>query len=183
MTLGELIREAADWIYGMWPMRIVQDWEQGIRVRHGNVTALLTSTNGLFKTGIHFFWPFIGEVITEEANVRVVETDFQTCVTKDGKDATFSLGIKYKIRDLKAMYLKIHEHGDTVNEEIRSSAGTIVPDMNFANMPRQLGDAVAERARQRMRGWGVELVAVSLVNLTAAQPFRLIFDSGSRSGE
>lgn len=42
---------------------MISDWEQGVRCVLGNARDLLTSENGLFGTGLHLFWPIIGEVL------------------------------------------------------------------------------------------------------------------------
>ncbi|MEE9179850.1 MAG: SPFH domain-containing protein [Vicinamibacteria bacterium] len=177
MTLGELFKELIEWLYGLWPMRIVVDWEQGIRMLNGNARALLTSTNGWFGTGIHSFVPLLGDIISEEVNIEVTETDLQTHITLDKIDATFSLAIKYRIRDLKSLYLKVHDAHDTLQEEIRSAAGAVAAEMKYEDMAAGFGEAVATLAKKQMYGWGVDVMSVRLVNLTSAQTIRLITDS------
>ena len=78
MTFGEFLSQILDWLYRFWPMRIVHDWEQGVRCRFGNATSLLTSSNGIFDTGFHVFWPVIGEINIYETNIEVSETELQT---------------------------------------------------------------------------------------------------------
>jgi regulator of protease activity HflC (stomatin/prohibitin superfamily) len=177
VSFGEFLKEALEWLYRFWPWRIVKDWEQGVRVRHGNATALLNSTNGLFKTGIHVFWPGIGEILVEETNVVTMETDLQTCTTKDGKAFTFSLGVKFKVKDLRAYYTKIHDADSTISEEARSAAGRACRELDLADCPEKLGDQTKDRAKRRMHGWGLELIDVVLINNTEAQVLRLIMDA------
>jgi hypothetical protein len=177
MNLGEFLKEVLEWLYRFWPFRIVRDWEQGIRMRHGNAKALLTSSNGIFWTGIHIFWPGLGEIITEDTNVETMETDLQTCTTKDGKAFTFSLGVKFKVKDLKALYLKIHDTESTIAEEIRSAAGRACRELDCTECPDKLGEQTMALAKQQMRGWGLDLISVGLINNTESQVLRLIMDS------
>ena len=177
MTLGELLSAAGEWCYGLWPVRIIQDWEQGVRVFSGRATTLLTSTNGMFGSGIHFFVPLLGSVEVEETNICVVETDLQTVSTSDGKEATFSIGVKYRIRDLKATYTRIHDHEDTILEQVRASAGNAVSGLSWEEMPTKLGPAVESAVKSRVRGWGIEIIEASPINLIDAQAIRLIQDS------
>lgn len=178
MNFSELISQLVDKIVGLWPVRIIFDWEQGIRLHNGAITALLTSSNGLFGTGIHLFWPVIGDILTEDANIRVVETDIQTVTTKDGSPATVSIGIKYKIKDLQAVLLKVNEYEDTVLELARSTVGVIVPTLQWDELVDKLGAAVESSVKKRMYGWGIEVLEVAPINLTNAPAIRLIQDSG-----
>ena len=85
MTFGEFLKQILEHLYGLWPLRIVNDWEQGVRVVHGNATTLLTSSNGMFGTGLHCFWPLIGEFVSQDTNIETPETGLQTLTSKDWK--------------------------------------------------------------------------------------------------
>lgn len=174
MTMGELLKEFAEWLYAFWPIRIVHDWEQGVRCRFGNATALLTSSNGLFGTGLHWFWPMIGEILAYETNIEVVETDLQTHTTADGAPVTFSMGLKYRIFDLKRMYQKIHDPQETLRNELCSVAGTCASRMNRESLPDRLCDQILLETKEQMGSWGIEVISLALMNLAEAQPVRLI---------
>ena len=177
MTFGEFLKEALSHLYGLWPLRIVKDWEQGVRLRHGNATALLTSTNGLFGTGLHVFWPLLGEVLTQETNIETPETELQTHTSRDGKPVTFSLAVRYRVRDLRLLWLKIHDQEATIQEEVRSAAGSVIVELDFAEMPSKFPDAVARTAQKNMHGWGMDIISVALINYTDAQAVRLITEA------
>jgi regulator of protease activity HflC (stomatin/prohibitin superfamily) len=174
MTFGDLVRQVLEHLYGLWPLRIIRDWEQGVRLRLGNATAQLTSSNGLFKTGLHTFWPVLGEIISDDTNIETPETALQTCTTQDGRAVTFSLAVRYRVKDLRALWLKIHDQEATIQEEVRSAAASVVAEMDFGDMPEMFGEAVDQRVRANVRGWGLEILSVSLVNLTDAQVIRLM---------
>ena len=176
MNFSELISQLINKLVGLWPIRIILAWEQGIRLHNGNVTALLTSSNGLFGTGIHFFCPVIGLILSEEATIRVVETDIQTVTTKDGVPATVSMGVKHRLKDLRAVYQKVDEYEDTILELTRTTVGIIIPTLNWEELVNKLGDMVEESVKKRMYGWGVDVLEVAPINLTNAPAIRLIQD-------
>lgn len=181
MTLGELLSQAVEWFAGWWPFRIVQEWEQGVRLLNGKIRATLTHENGIRGTGVHWFVPGLGEIFTRDANIEVLETDLQTVHVGDAA-VTFSLGVKWRIRDLGALYSKVHDPDSTVAEAIRSAAGRAFASFETAGEARMsLADAVARDAKRVMYGWGVELIEVSAINFTTAQALRLIVDSGAAS--
>ena len=175
MTLGEFFREIIDYLYGLWPFRIIVDWEQGVRVRHGNATKTLTSSNGLFKTGIHVFWPILGDMIKQETNIETPETARQDLETLDGKQVSFSLAVRYKVHDLKAHYLKIHDQDSTALAEVRSAAAAVVQQNNWAEIRGAgFGPKVLEQTKKQTHGWGLTFLLIRPVNMTTAPQLRLI---------
>ena len=183
MSFGELIRELLTHLYGLWPLRIVRDWEQGVRLRLGNATASLNSANGLFKTGLHAFWPVLGEIIGQSTNIQTPETDRQDLETVDGKRVSFSLAVRYRVRDLRLLYLKIHDQDDTVLEEVRSAAA-YVAQRGLLNQVTgsDFGENVLAQVKKQTHGWGLEFLSVTPVNMTTAQQLRLIQDPQFTTG-
>ena len=176
MTFGEFLGQVFEWLYRFWPCRIVSDWEQGVRCRLGRATALLTSTNGLFGTGLHFFWPLAGEIHTTETNIEVEETALQTHTTSDSVPVSFALGVQYRIRDMRQMYLHIHDPAETIENAICATAGTCVTSTKHAELPSLLCGRVMEETHDLLGEWGIEVLSVSLMNFSRVRPVRLLTD-------
>lgn len=177
--VGDFLERAAEWVYEWWPVRIVNDWEQGVRMRGGRARDLLTSTNGLRGSGVHLFWPRLGEIIVQPTNLEVLETDLQSVEDAEGVVWTFSLGVKFRVRDLKALLLKVHDHQQTIVEELRSAGGRACAHLDTEEVPSGLGDETLSRVRRATHGWGLEVRAVRPINMCRAQALRLIQDSSS----
>lgn len=180
MTLAEIFRYLIDHVYALWPVRIVRDWEQGVRLFAGRIhSEPLTSTNGWWGSGIHAFWPILGEFLKYLSNIDVIETPIQTVRCGDGKEITFSLGLRYKVDDAAAFYLKIYDDQSTVSETCRSAASVVAGRLGVADFclhgPGEDGQ-IAREARKQMHGWGVRVIRVQLINVTTAQSLRLIQD-------
>lgn len=175
MTLGEFFQQIVAWIYELWPVRIVREWEQGVRLRSGNVTQLLTSTNGWFGTGIHAFWPLIGELITDETNQRVIETPWQTLTTVDGVSVSFTLAARYQIRDLSKLYINAHDPEETIQNQL-SAAAQVLDQIHSTDVAAKFTTAVHDEAKKRLTQWGVKLLQVSLFNRVEAPSLRLLSD-------
>ena len=178
MTLGELLKQVIDWLYAFWPLRIVHDWEQGVRCVLGNAKDLLTSQNGLFGSGLHWFWPCIGEIEVAETNIEVVETALQTVLSSEELPVTFSLGLKYRIWNLKHMYQQIHDASETLDNEIASTAGYVASHLEVSNMCDQLCEQTLLETKHQLGEWGIEIVSLRLMNFSEAQPIRLITNGG-----
>jgi len=155
------------------------EWEQGVRMRNGRAVALLDSTNGLFKSGFHVFIPLLGYVLCKDVLLRVDETTLQTLVTKDGRDATLSIGVRWSIRDLRALITKVKDPEENVIDVVRGAVGDVVPTLTFDQLPTDLSPAVVKAAKPKLHGWGIAVHDVYVVNLTAAQTLRIISDGGS----
>lgn len=177
MQLGEFLQKVIEWLYEFWPVRVVNDWEQGIRLRGGRVVKLLTSRNGFFGSGLHAFWPLLGEIMTDNAVVDVNETAMQTNTTKDGQTVSFSLGLKYAINDLQKLYLQIQDHHETILTEAQGCAGQWVPSLDLEELDKHLANSIFKDLDERLEEWGVDLKDVTVINLTTARTFRLIGDS------
>lgn len=188
MTFAEVLKELAERIYSLWPARIIRQWEQGARLRFGRVQAqALTHSNGLFGTGLHFFWPIVGELVTTECNWDVLETSIQTMRLKDGTEVTFSLGVQYRVVDIVKWWLQIQDHDSTVAETFRGVAGEVARECStleefMADAPsveRRQGRILTE-VRRQMEPWGIEVRRARFINMTQAPAVRLITDSGAR---
>lgn len=171
MTLGDVLAQLSEHLYGLWPFRIVNAWEQAVKLRCGRI-------RGLLKPGLHFFWPFLEEITTQEANVEVVSTPHQTCTTSDGKVVTFNLVIRYRTVDLAKQYATIHDAGETILAEVCASAGAWAPELTAEEANAELADDVWGDIQERFAEWGLELEAITLANFAVVQAIRLI---GERS--
>lgn len=179
MTIGELLQAAFDHLYSLWPVRIVSEWEQGARLFAGKVTRTLHHDDGLFKTGIHFFWPLLGEIHVNDASLDVLELDWQTVRLQSGEEATFSLGVKWRIKDLGVLLSKINQVDNSLSEAMRSGAGVAARQCeSIDHLALNLADLALRSVRAEVRGWGVDVVSVRLISVTLATPIRLISDGG-----
>lgn len=169
MTIGDLIAQAAEFIYDLWPFRIVHEWEQGVRLRCGRVVSLL-------GPGLHIFWPLIGEIHARNTILDVNVTDNQTVDTADGVSVTFALAVKYRIADLARLYRSIVDHDSTVLNEVTASAAALAMTMNYDEIEEELPDAVWRDVHERLEEWGVELISVSLYTYCQARTFRVLLD-------
>ncbi len=181
MTVGELIKQLIDWLWAFLPIRLVHDWEQGVRCYLGHADARLTSRNGIFGTGLHFCWPFLGQILVDETNIEVAETDLQTLVTLDKKSVTFSLGLKYRVANLKLMYQSIHDARETLFNEFSSIAGRCAVQLEYDAIRERLCEQVIQETKQQMGEWGIEVISLNLINMSEARPIRLIMNRGDSS--
>jgi hypothetical protein len=177
--LGEFLLAAASWFYDFWPFRIVREWEQGVRLLGGRATKLLTSSNARPPLrGVHAFWPGLGEILVQEVNYETPETELQDFVSADGTAWAAAVAVTFRIHDLRAHYLRVHDAEQTILSEVKAavaSAGATLPDVDVT--PPRLGELALEGAKGQTRGWGLEIKRVAPTTLTRAQQVRLVADA------
>ena len=187
MSVGELLFKLLEYIYTFWPFRVVQVWESGLRIRLGNPIQELSSKNGLFGSGLHFFWPWFEYIETRDSNWEVLETERQTH-TVSGQTITFSLSVRYRIVSMLALYTKIHDPDGTIMNELQSLAGSAVDSLNTYEDPEDfvlvdearenLSELVEEAARKSLGEWGIliEEDGVALISCSEAETYRILTD-------
>ncbi len=168
-TIGEILGQFAEFIVGLWPLRIVQQWEQGVRMYKGR-------TKQLLRPGLHWFIPLLGDIITRESNIEVIETDFQTVRTEDGVEATFALAVKLKVRNLRRTLDRIHSVTETVQNEVMGQAAWACAQLEWDHLRESLGPDTRKLIQDRLADWGITVLEVVPVTLTRAQAIRLIVD-------
>lgn len=171
MTFGDMLAAFGERLWDLWPVRVVDPWEVGIRTFWGRIT-------GPVKPGVQLFCPLVGSIEVRDGRMEVTETEVQTVRLSGGVDATFSLGVKWRVRDAVLLYGKVHDEDESVVEAIRSAAGRAALEFKTIEaLVEGLADRALEESRKVMRGWGVDVIEVNPINLTAAPALRLIVDA------
>lgn len=176
--MSDFLQKFLDLLLEFIPVRIIHEWEQGVKTYRGKITSpVLTAKNGYEGTGIHFFVPLVGGIISRESVGEVMETSYQTVVLGDSTVITFSFGAKYRIRDLTMAYRIIQDLDSSVADAIRSAAGGVAVELESLLEAREVLEATSlSKARAFMRGWGVDLQELSLITFTTTPTLRLISD-------
>ncbi|MEE8385635.1 MAG: SPFH domain-containing protein [Dehalococcoidia bacterium] len=167
--MSDLVQRVVDFLLEFLPCRIVNEWEQGVRLYLGRMG------DEPLQPGLWWFVPFLGEIVLQPVVDEVVETDLQTVTMTDGNVLTFSLAIRYRVKDCVALYRAVREHDDSILDAIRSAAGQVASSAHDLEHARKtLATLTATQARKNMRGWGVEIKAVATINLTTSPVLRLL---------
>lgn len=183
-SIIDSFRELFDWLVGMlWPFRIVHQHEQGIRYFLGRLTKTLHYNDGILGTGLHAFWPFFGEIDTDEANLRFTELAWLDAVLGDGTEIHYTLSIPWRIKDLGLYSIKLLEAGDTVDQCARAACGEAAA--TFEDMPALVDGMVEEattRLKKKTHGWGLDVApgehgTASLTAWSKGPTLRLLTDA------
>ncbi len=174
MTLADLLQPVLEFLEKRRIIVVVRDWEQGVRVRLGRISKLLTSKNGLFGRGLHFGWFMIDEFYVDEVNLSIADTDSQTLVTKDGKVITISMTVSFKIYDLSLLYEHIQDPEDSLTNRVMAICARKVSMLKYDDLATLLATAVNMSAAGSLYSWGVIVKDVDIVNCAPTRAIRLI---------
>lgn len=167
--MADLFQKILDFLLEFLPVRIVREWEQGVRSFCGRMQ------DEPLTAGVWWFWPFLGDIHIQPCVDEVVETELQTVTIQDGTSLTFSLAVRYRVKDAVAMFRAVREHDDSILEAIRSAAGWAATwSDDLENAQAHLAEATEKQARKYMRGWGIEIRSVAIINLTTSPVLRLM---------
>lgn len=178
-SLGDLLSQWAGYLWDLFPLRVVKDWEQGVRTIWGQARAeVRTSENGIWGTGVHWFVPVVGTFEIEATATRTSETAVQNLTTKDHVAVRVSFAVTFKIRDLRMMSRRITDEEDSVLDRIRGAAGKLVPTLRWDELD-QLPEKLEERVRSgELHGWGVNLYEVAPVDCVRLPDVWILGDRG-----
>lgn len=174
MNLGELLYKIWEHVYGLVPFGVVNTWQQGVRMRMGNVRKLLLHDNGWFGSGLHFFIPILEEILVEDASTAVVITRAQVSTTHDGKVVVMSFVATYNIANYQKVIETVYQTDDIVVGAIQSIAGALICQMTYAQARDNLADMVFEELHKRLDTWGLNLEEVTVKSFAKCTAHRLI---------
>lgn len=168
--IANVLQWLLDRIHALWPLRIVDADEQGVKFSGGSRVTLLLP-------GIHFFLPYY-EVL-EKVNVKYQEVDClpQTLETADGVSVTLSVNVGYTITDAVKWRTEVQHFDGTVERRIR---GLITPAVLGMSWPELRDAETVTNLRKRLyrdlkrfgEKCGVRFHSVAVTDLTRAKSIR-----------
>ena len=132
---------------------VVAPWEEGIRVRLGKTAVALAP-------GIHLRIPFLDRVYVQSIRLRIITSGSRTVSTLDKKVVTFTLAVRFAIRDVKQLYNTISDPENTLLNHVSASAAEYISQTNS-------DDIINE-------DWGLSDVSAHVIDFAIARTYRLI---------
>lgn len=151
---------------------VVAEWEQGVRVRWGRNTKLLLP-------GIHLRVPFLDRVFVQSVRIRTISANNQTVSTLDGKSITYSIGVRFRILNVKAMY---ESHADVAGTMMFDALAAAAKFIGGNNLDAITTGDVETRANQAIARSGdyafLDGILVSVLSFCVTRSLRLISGDG-----
>lgn len=172
---------------------VIDNYQKGLKYRLGNPVEKCEHNNGYSFpvittrfpffgwsncTGLHFHWGWGIESIEIEDSVEtVMETQYQTVLTKDNKELTISLSVSYNIQDLEKYYSNIQDFEPSFENVCQGSTTKCISQTEYLDIladPDIIGKAIQKHVSPKLKKWGIRVNDIHIVNLSKARPFRLM---------
>jgi regulator of protease activity HflC (stomatin/prohibitin superfamily) len=166
--VGQLLQLILDNLYKLWPIRIIDADEQGLRFHKGVPT--------LRQPGICWFIPGLQKV--EKINVvyQEIDCEVQSMETTDGISISFSANAGFVVTNVVKYRLGVHDADATIERCLRGILGEIVETTQFADLRasrKRLADRAKRELIKQVEPWGVEVQKVRLTDFTRSKQYRL----------
>ena len=134
--------------------------------------------------GWWFYWPLVHDLLWCTVVSQVVDIAPQSLRTKDAKNLTISLTMRYSIPDARMALLNVHSYDQALQNLTRGVAAeyfnqhTLAECWDIATMADQAKQMVQKAAR----GWGVKIEELYVDEITEAISVRLMSRGESAKG-
>lgn len=166
--MGQLFQLILDNLFKLWPVRIVDADEQGLRFRFGKKTDLLAP-------GVHWFFPGLMKIEKFCVTYQEIDCQVQTMDTVDDVCISFSANLGFIIHDVVKYRLGLHNTDDTIERRFRSILGDIVEDAKYDELRkarRKLADKAKRELIKQVESWGVTVQNASLTDFARVRAYR-----------
>ena len=128
------------------------------------------------RTGLHFYWAGVEDIFVLNKVEKVMETQFQTVLTRDGKELTMSMSVAYRIPNARKYWTNVEDFAYSLENLCQSYLTNEVNALQYSEVirdPEQMSEDMRHSLNRKVREWGTHIVSVALVNNSKARAFRL----------
>jgi regulator of protease activity HflC (stomatin/prohibitin superfamily) len=168
--MGQLLQLLLDNLYKLWPLRIIDEDQQGLRFRaDGSISLLLP--------GRHWFVPGLQRIEQVQVAYQQVECGVQNMETKDGVGVSFSFNVGFTIADAATQRVKFFDFDDTLRLIVRGKLGEIVHAHTYEELQTllpEISKKILSALRQEVSGSGVRIKDVRPDEFGKSRLYRVI---------
>lgn len=184
----------------IWPWEVVAVYQGGVRLRLGNLSKVMTSTNGIRlpklevataniegwnikylrpawtePTGFHWTIPLIDTVLGEVIVPTPHNLNAQSLTTSDGRSVMVSFIVTASITDIEKALLQVEGVKGAINDASYGAIGTVTHKYTWDDMftPEYTEEATKE-IRARAKEMGIKIHRVQIADITASRTYRLV---------
>ncbi len=167
MTIGELIWKVIEWACEFWPLRRVNQWEQGVLVKSGKITKTC-------RTGWHLIIPFLHELNIDDCNVEADLLPRLDVTSRDELTVSLQPAVSYEIFDAALLWKYLHDHEDSVVAVICGEIGVAATTLRYEGFADSLAAEAKFHSNRLLEPWGVRVTSLKMAGFTQTKALRLI---------
>ena len=156
---------------------IIKATHAGVRFKYGRYVHNMLSYNGLFKTGLHVYWPFVTEIATFPVKRQTVNLPFQTLTTTDGQPVSIGGIVTFEIipEEIHKTLAEIWDADETIRDIALATISDVLLGKSSDEIyksPRIVKKKITYRLSKKLRDYGIKVIYFSASDLTNAFVFR-----------
>ena len=146
--------------------------EAGARITLGRYTKAV-------GPGWWWYWPLVQRMVWTCVVSQVLDLPPQTVFTKDRKQVTISLTVRFSVPDAVKALLGVHDYDEALKNVARGAIAEYVNQHTLEQCADIQGlMAQAEKVVQReVRGWGLKVERIYVDQVTEARVIRLLMNT------
>jgi len=169
----KLISLIQQFIYELWPVFIIDEWEEAIVLRNGKYIKTV-------KPGLYFKMPFFDSVWKHATITQSIDIPPQSITTADNKNVVVKGIIRFTIVDIKTFLLTITQPQDVLTDTTGGMIRDIIEDTEWVNII-EIDKKLTFEVGKFVKKWGIKVEKVTLTDLQIASSIRIIQDATHQS--
>lgn len=175
--MGQLFQLILDNLYKLWPFRVVDADEQGLRFNPNGTISLL-------KPGFHVFLPGLQRIETLNVVYQQLDCGIQNMETKDGISVSISFNVGYTVANAAQQIIQYYNFDHTLKLLTRGRVGELIHCYTYVELQQRLleiSNELLSTLRKEMAGSGVRIKDVRADDFGKSKMYRFLTTSGEVS--
>lgn len=163
-------------------IKIVRCTHAGVKFRAGRYAIPMKHDNGLFYTGIHFYWPITTDIEVILVKQQTINLIPQYLSTSDGVSVGVSGIIVYEVKDVTTLLTEYPDYADTINDLSLAAIKHTVNDMTYDELigkQKYVDKNLTDTLRSQLKNLGISVFRVTLTDCTKCRVYALWGGSSS----
>lgn len=157
----------------LWPIYIIDEWEEGIVLRNGKFLKIV-------KPGLYIKLPFFDSVWKHAVITQSIDIPPQSVTTSDNKNVVVKGIIRFTIVDIKTFLLTITQPQDVLTDTTGGMIRDIIEDTRWDGII-DIDKKLTSEVGKFVKKWGIKVEKVTLTDLQIASSIRIIQDNTHQS--
>jgi membrane protease subunit HflC len=151
------------------PFVIIFQFQNGVRYTFGRKSKVL-------KPGIHFKFPYVQTVLSDNVVDTTMVLPAQSVITSDGKELIVKGVVGFSIENIEDFYNKVYDTRSAISDKTCIIIRNTISVNEFETCITNVGginDALTEDTQSEVAQYGIKINFVALIDLTESPSFRL----------
>ncbi len=186
MALGEIIVIFFSLIFPLFivllivaafSIRIVNQWETGVRFRLGRFVDTL-------QPGLRFIIPIIDSVKKIDMRILTIDIPRQQVITKDNVPIMVNGVVYFKVVDAATAIIKVQDYIYAVSQYAQTALRDVVGGMSLDQVlgeREEIGKDIEKIVENAAKSWGIEVTDIKLQDIDMAEDLKRLMSRQASS--